>query len=320
MAFGPDLAIAVTRRLRQTPPVTSARWLAFFATLGVFAIAASADSASSPKPSFHAETPVAVLAPGIISTPASEIRVAFSPDGKRALWGAIDRAGGPGGWDIFESVRKGSSWDAARPVSFDSAANDFDPSFAPDGLGVYFFSNRPGGLGGDDIYFVSFDPKIGAYGTAVNLGAEINSPKDEWAPAVSPDGSRLLFASDGRGGRGKHDLFVATRDGGRWAHARNVPELNTDQEDLDATFLPDGHSVVLTSGDLDGTVALYYVPYASGRYGPRQDLGRTVNLPEVSSFGPAVSFSEPGVLFFNSRRPEGPGRQDILFVKYSITP
>ena len=289
------------------------------AILGGLAVLAIGSPAAA-KPTLQTEGAVAVLAPGVVSTPASEIRVAFSPDGKRALWGAIDRSGGPGGWDIFESVRRGSGWEAARPVSFDSAANDFDPSFAPDGLGVYFFSNRPGGLGGDDIYFVSFDPKSGAYGTAVNLGPEINSPKDEWAPAVSPDGSTLLFASDGRGGRGRHDLFVATRSGGRWAKARNVPELNSDKEDLDATFLPDGHSIVLTSGDLDGVVALYYVPFANGRYGPRQALGRTVNLPDVSSFGPAVSASEPGVLYFNSRRPEGPGRQDIFFVRYRVTP
>ena len=205
-------------------------------------------------------------------------------------------------------------------MSFDSKENDFDPAFAPDGLGVYFFSNRKGGLGGDDIYFVSFDPKTASYGAAVNLGPEINSPKDEWAPAVSPDGATLLFATDGRGGRGKHDLFVAEREGKRWVRARNLAELNTEKEDLDATFLPEGHSIVLTSGDLEGTVALYYVPWVSGRYGSRQALGETVNLRDASSFGPSVSATELGVLYFNSRRPGGPGRQDIYRVRYTIAP
>jgi hypothetical protein len=203
-------------------------------------------------------------------------------------------------------------------VSFDSAAKDFDPAFAPDGLGVYFFSNREGGLGGDDIYFASFDPKNGTYGAARNLGAEINTPGDEWAPAVSPDGATLLFASDGRGGRGKHDLFVAARRSGRWVQARNLEELNTAEEDLDATFLHDSRSLVLTSGELEGTVSLYFAPFQNGRYGPRQRLGAGANLPDVSSFGPAVSASEAGVLYFNSRRPEGPGRQDIFRVRYTL--
>ena len=233
-------------------------------------------------PSFRAEPPVEIVAPGVISTPASEIRIAISPDGRRALWGAIDRAGGPGGWDIFESTRNDSApgsastspWGPAKAVSFDSKENDFDPAFAPDGLGVYFFSNRKGGLGGDDIYFVSLDPKTESYGTAVNLGPEINSPEDEWAPAVSPDGATLLFATDGRGGRGKHDLFVAEREGPRWVRARNLAELNTEKEDLDATFLPGGRSIVLTSGDLEGTVALYFAPFVDGRYGSPQLWGR----------------------------------------------
>jgi hypothetical protein len=287
------------------------------AASGILAAVVSAASAGS---SMRTEAAVEVFAPGVVSTPASEVRIAFSPDGRRALWGAIDRSGGPGGWDIFESSRQGTGWSPARPVSFDSAAKDFDPAFAPDGLAVYFFSNREGGLGGDDIYVVSFDPKSGAFGEPVTLGAEINPAKDEWAPAVSPDGATLLFASDGRGGRGKHDLFVAARRDGKWVQARNLAELNTPEEDLDATFLPGSKSLVLTSGELEGTVALYFAPFENGRYGPRQLLDGGANVRDVSSFGPAVSISEPGVLYFNSRRPEGPGRQDIFRVRYTLAP
>ena len=286
-----------------------------FVTIGL-ALALVAEAGSAPA--LRTDAAAEVFAPGIVSTPASEVRIAFSPDGRRALWGAIDRSGGPGGWDIFESVREGSAWQPARPVSFDSKANDFDPAFAPDGLGVYFFSNREGGLGGDDIYFVSFDPKSGAYGSAVNLGAEINTPKDEWAPAVSTDGATLLFATDGRGGKGKHDLFVASRRNGRWVDARNLDEVNTAREDLDATFLPGSSSIVLTSGDLEGTVSLYFAPFEKGRYGTPRLLGAGANVTDVSSFGPAVSASEPGVLYFNSRRPQGPGRQDIYRVRFTL--
>jgi hypothetical protein len=34
--------------------------------------------------------------------------------------------------------------------------------------GVYFFSNRSGGLGGDDLWFAPRDARSGVYGAAVN--------------------------------------------------------------------------------------------------------------------------------------------------------
>ena len=77
------------------------------------------------------------------------------------LWGAIGWSGGAGGWDIYESERYGHGLEPPHTASFNSAANDFDPSFAPDGSGVYFFSNRDGGFGKDDIYFAPFDARNG---------------------------------------------------------------------------------------------------------------------------------------------------------------
>jgi hypothetical protein len=102
-------------------------------------------------------SPAQLWAPDVVSTAQSEVRVTFSPDGQRMLWGAIGWSGTPGttggGWDIYESERSDGGWSKPRIVAFNSTANDFDPSFAPDGSGVYFFSNREGGFGKDDIYF-----------------------------------------------------------------------------------------------------------------------------------------------------------------------
>jgi TolB protein len=189
-------------------------------------------------------SPAQLWLPDVVSTPKSEVRITFSPDGKRMLWGAIGWGDGKNGWDIYESERSTDGWSTPRAVSFNSTANDFDPSFAPDGSGVYFFSNRDGGFGKDDLYFAPFDAKTGGYAAAKNLGAKINSAGDEWAPVVSSDGKRLMFASDGHGGRGKHDLFIAHRRGDGWSEIENLAELNTPEEDFDATFLHDGFSVV----------------------------------------------------------------------------
>jgi TolB protein len=261
--------------------------------------------------------------PDLVSTAKSEVRITFSPDGKRMLWGAIGWDHGAGGWDIYESVRTANGWSGPQIVSLDSSANDFDPSFAPDGSGVYFFSNRDGGFGKDDIYFAPFDARTGRYGAVRNLGKEINSAGDEWAPVVSPDGKRLMFASDGHGGRGKHDLFIAHGNGDEWDRIENLEALNTPDEDFDATFLHDGASVIYTSGHFDDDdVALYVAQFRDGHFQPRERLPTTVNSQKQGAWtlGPSVSLHEPGVLYFTSERAGGRGRADIYSIQYQWVP
>jgi TolB protein len=259
--------------------------------------------------------------PDLVSTPHSEVRITFSPDGKRMLWGTIGWSGGTGGWDLYESERSATGWSAPRAVSFNSSANDFDPSFAPDGSGVYFFSNRPGGRGKDDIYFAAFDSGSGSYGTAVNLGAPINTPGEEWAPVLAKDGQRLMFASDGHGGRGKHDLFIAHRSGAAWSRIENLAALNTPDEDFDATFLHDDASVVYTSGDFAGDVVLYLAEFRDGRFQPRQRLPAAVNSQQRGAWtlGPAISMHDKGALYFTSEHENGRGRADIYRIEYRLT-
>jgi TolB protein len=277
--------------------------------------------ASSSSVRFETIGSAELVSPGLVSTPRTEVRLAISPDGTRMLWGVLEWAGGPGGWEIVESVRaEDGTWSSPRVAAFSSKANDFDPAFAPDGRGVYFFSNREGGLGGDDIYFLPFDGGRGEYGAVRSLGPNVNSAGDEWAPVVSRDQAELLFASDGRGGAGKHDLFFAKRDGDGWGVAENATSLNTAAEDFDATILHDGRSIVLSSGSFDGAIHLYFVPYRAGAYGAREKLGPAVNStePEAWTFGPSIGGNEPGVLYFTSHHAINVGRADIYKIRYRM--
>jgi len=281
------------------------------------------DPAASPLPAaprFQPAGTVELFARGIVSTESADVKVTFSPDGSRALWGTIGREGGKGGWEIFESRKEPSGWGTPRPASFSSAANDFDPFFAPDSSGVYFFSNREGGFGKDDLWFAPFDAKTGAYGEARNLGPGVNTAGDEWAPVLSPDGARLLFASDGLGGEGKHDLFLATRSkAGSWGAPRNLGKsVNSTEEDFDAAFLPDGRTIVFSSGDLEGEVRLHIVQDDGRGYGNRSPLSADINAPGTWTFGPSIAPAEPGVLYFTSKREGGAGRMDIHRVRYEL--
>lgn len=278
----------------------------------IFAVAAAA------MPTLNFTGSAELVEKGRVSTETSEIRIAFSPDGSRMLWGTTSRAGGPGGWDVWECRKEGAGWSAPQPAGFDSPQNDFDPFVAADG--VYFFSNRPGGAGGDDLYFAPFDAAKGGYGPARNLGGVVNSAGDEWAPTVSADGATLLFATDGHGGAGLHDLFTSHRSGDGWAAPVPVKELNSALDDFDAAFLHDGRSVVFARRARDEDAAsLFASVWGPGGYGVPQRLGAAVNAAGAWNIGPAISARENGVLYFSSVRPgNGAGRMDVYRIAYSI--
>ncbi|MEP7042498.1 MAG: hypothetical protein ABI843_05520 [Dokdonella sp.] len=260
--------------------------------------------------------------PDIVSTPYSEVRVAVSPDGATVLWGSTDRPGGPGGWDIWMIRRDTGGWSAPSAVSFDTPDKEFDPAFSADGERVYFFSNRAGGFGGDDIWSVPFDPASARFGVASNLGAAVNSAGDEWAPTESPDGRQLLFATNGRGGRGRHDLFVSTLRKGVWQAARPLGgEVNSAEDDFDAAFIAGGRAIVFArSTDVDkAPIALWSAVRQGDRYVRATRLDDRINVADGWVLGPSIDPSRPDILLFSGLRAGSQrGKADIHAIRYRL--
>ena len=269
-----------------------------------------------PSAAFAVTSPAELVEPGTVSSPYVEIRLATSPDGNTRLWGSTDRPDGRGGWDIWLSRKTGDRWSAPVPAPFDSEANDFDPAYSADGRFVYFFSNRPGGAGGDDIYRVPVQGD--GFGTVEHLGPEINTPGDEWAPAPSPDGTMLMFASNRP--HEKHDLYIAHVVGAGFTRAELLPgAVNTpDNDEFDATFLPDGQSIVFSrSHDADNDpISLFVAHRGATGYDAGTALPASVNVAGGYTLGPSVDLHDPSILYFSGKRPEaGAGKLDIYRIK-----
>ncbi|MBC7863580.1 MAG: PD40 domain-containing protein, partial [Bacteroidia bacterium] len=116
--------------------------------------------------------------------------------------------------DIYSCDFDGTKWSA--PVALDKEVDSDkwqEPSacYSPDGNTLYFSSNRPGGFGGKDIYYVEKLPN-GKWGKTLNLGPQINTPYDEDAPFIHPDGKRLFFSSTGHENMGGYDVFYSVID------------------------------------------------------------------------------------------------------------
>jgi hypothetical protein len=74
---------------------------------------------------------------------------------------------------------------------------------------MIFASDKPGGLGGFDLYYSEF--KDGKWNSPVNLGPEINSEYNEYRPVIGLAGNYtnnfMIFSSDRPGGEGGYDLY-----------------------------------------------------------------------------------------------------------------
>jgi Tol biopolymer transport system component len=108
----------------------------------------------------------------------------------------------------------GAEWSPAinMGAAINSAANEMNAALSPDGLSLYFTSDRAGGLGITDIWIAQRDCVGCPWQTPVNPGAPINSAGQDAGPRFSNDGHLLFFQSDRAGGFGLGDIYVSRRN------------------------------------------------------------------------------------------------------------
>lgn len=93
------------------------------------------------------------------------------------------------------AVRLESPGAPADP-SFNTPSLDGCPFPAADGRTFFMASNRPGGLGGIDIWVSTRASESAPWGAPVNLGAPVNSASNDFCPTLDRDGIRFFFVSN----------------------------------------------------------------------------------------------------------------------------
>ncbi len=129
---------------------------------------------------------------------------------------------------LFTSKWFGSQWGNPEPLPLNNANYSVaHPAFNEDMTYLYFASDMPGGIGGTDLYRVTYNGN--EFGTPENLGEFINTNGNEQFPFVSND--LLYFASDGHGGLGGLDVFVVNLKNTSQLKNMGYP-INTNKDDF----------------------------------------------------------------------------------------
>ena len=154
--------------------------------------------------------------------------IGLSPDGQTLYIYKGDNGG-----DIYECVLKGDKWVKPTPLpkEINTKYHESSASLGPDGRTLYFISDRTDGVGGRDIW-VAYKNSKGKWSEVKNI-RELNTPYDEEAVFIHPDGRTLYFSSQGHNSMGGYDIFKSTYKDGYWSKPENlgVP-INTADDDL----------------------------------------------------------------------------------------
>jgi len=127
----------------------------------------------------------------------------LSKDGTK-LYFVSNMPGGMGNSDIYVvSVNKGHY---GAPKNLGPTVNTKYKEYTPyvDGNILYFSSNRPGGLGGFDIYMTKLD---GSIAKPINLGKPMNSKGDDISFIIDNEKQKGYFSSNRWGGKGDDDIY-----------------------------------------------------------------------------------------------------------------
>jgi Tol biopolymer transport system component len=253
------------------------------------------------------------------ATPLDELNTPTATEGcpnlvrsRHVLLFASNRPGGFGGLDLYVSY-----WDAAHkqwgaPINLgpeiNTAANEQCPLLMPNGKTLIFVSNRPGGLGGLDLWVTRRHDRrdVFSWDTPQNLTV-LNSSGDDFGPGMYQEHGRtvLYFNSNRAGGAGGHDLYISTegRDG-TFSSPTPAAGLNTASNEEFPALTKDGLEIFFAS-DRPGTLGGLDLWHAtrlstSDPWSTPTNLGPAVN--STASEGRSTISWDGTTLIFHSNR------------------
>lgn len=183
--------------------------------------------------------------PLAINSRFSAYQPVLAPDGKRLYFNSTRPLPGESEerpHQIWMADRSGDRWDEPRPLPVGAGSNASYPAITSGGT-LLFTSNRPGGLGGRDIWTSRI---IRGEWSQPVLVPELSSPDDENDVWIDP-GSRFAILNRFVESSREISLFVSHHRRGRWSAPRPLDAVNRPKAwELTPCVSPDGRYLLFS--------------------------------------------------------------------------
>ncbi len=193
-----------------------------------------------------------LFAPGLISTDSMEHSApSFSPDGKIVLWTVLDRTYHA---SMMEMTFENGKWSSPHRASFaDSTADDYYPSFSPDGKKLYFSSRRKVPAGYEEnrsIRIWEVERTEHGWGIPVPFDSLV-SDGEEYAHSITSEGT--LYFSSSQGGSTNWNLLRSKKVNGAYTRPELLPySINSVGYEDGPYVAPDESFLIFDSQRPDG--------------------------------------------------------------------
>ncbi|WP_428740929.1 TolB family protein [Tenacibaculum sp.] len=162
---------------------------------------------------------------------------------------------------IAYSKKIDGKWQKPKVANFSGQHKDLEPFLSPDGLQLFFASNRKDNISGEikkdmDIWYVTRKSSSGDWSEPINIGNNVNTTADEFYPSVTEKGD-LFFTAEYENSKGKEDIYVSRLVNGVYTKPTPLSAgVNSEKYEFNAFVAPDESFIIFTS------------------YGRKNDLGR----------------------------------------------
>lgn len=219
--------------------------------------------------------------------------------------------------NIYHSTKIDSAWQI--PYSFGNTINSSFHEAATfisvdyKTMIIHKYDRNKGSL------YISKRKESGEWGIAVDLGSNINTKYRETAGCLTPDGRKLYFVSDRKGGYGGLDIYVSDKlNNGTWSSARNLGATINTAFNEETPFIHRNGTLFFCSeghNSMGGYDILGSSENKKNNWSNPVNMGVPINSVEDDFF--YIPSPNGGFAYFASKRQGGKGNSDIYRIELS---
>lgn len=210
---------------------------------------------------------------------------------------------------IVYTRKESNKWLVPSVVSFSGQYNDLEPFISPDGLILYFASNRPLDSNSTqskdfDIWFTTRSSVHSNWQNPMNIGNPVNTKYNEFYPSLSLN-KNLYYTSDRPDSKGEDDIFLAVYSNSGYKDPVSLSDsINTVGYEFNAFVSPDETFIIFTGynrKDGNGSGDLYIsLKDKNGNWTRSRNLGSIINSDKMD-YCPYVDI-KTGTMYFTSKK------------------